>query len=172
MASVPALVEHLCSCIMEDAERRKERGRQTAPFSFHGHLHQVTFSERAVTRRRLYRTAFELLLLRRREWYGRWKSPLSPESRCLASSYLLHQQGRHEAARRLSQATASLLAEMGEGGLPVLELLSILSDVGGDSCEEVRGEEEEGERGGMYLCLLQVLLSLVTKGSPYQFFPR
>ena len=144
MASVPVLVQNLCSCIMADMEKREEEARRTAPFSLPGHLYPVCFSDRAAVKGHLFRIAFELLLLRRREWHARWQSPLSSESRCLAKSYLLHQQGRHEAATRLSQAIASLTRGLGDSALPILNLLSILADVGGGSFEEVR--ERRGRR--------------------------
>lgn len=133
---VPQLLQSLCDCIVEERQTAQRRAaRESVPFPLPNHLHQTCCSNPRAVSRHLYRTAMELLLLRRRDWYGRWQSSLSPESRCLAVSFLLHQLGRHEEGDRLSTAVAKLTAQLGESSLPVLELLAILSNM-----EDSRGQ--------------------------------
>ena len=134
---VPQLLQSLCDCLVEERQTAQRRAaKESVPFPLPDHLHQTSCSNPRAVSRHLYRTAMELLLLRRRDWHGRWQSSLSPESRCLAVSFLLHQLGRHEEGDRLSTAVAKLTAQLGDSSLPVLELLAILSNME-DSREQV-----------------------------------
>ena len=59
----------------------------------------------------LVRTTFDLLLLRKWEWFGSWDTVLPPECECLAHTYGLHLNGMHEEASRLERAIGNLMGE-------------------------------------------------------------
>ena len=134
--AVPQLMQRLCDRIADEAEKKKSTV-ENGLFSLPSHLYLSSSKEVAVLSRHLYRTAMDLVLLRRKEWYGRWQSPLSPESRCLAVALVLHERGRHKEGERLSTAIDTLTKKLEAVSEPVLELLAILSNAG-DSTGEVR----------------------------------
>ena len=149
--AVPQLMQRLCDRIADKTERKKSTVESNL-FSLPAHLYSSRSKEVAVLSRHLYRTAMDLVLLRRREWYGRWKSPLSPESRCLAVALVLHERGRHKEGERLSAAIAALTKKLEDVSLPLLELLAILSNTG-DSIGEVREKQEVEGRYSLTITL-------------------
>ena len=134
--AVPQLMRRLCDRIADEIEKKKS-AVDSSSFSLPSYLYPSRSKEVAVLSRHLYRTAMDLVLLRRREWYGRWKSPLSPESRFLAVALVLHERGRHKEGERLCTAVNALTQKLEDASQPVLELLTILSNTG-DSIGEVR----------------------------------
>lgn len=126
-SSVPQLFSKLCYSIIEHAERKERTQRATSVLQLPAHLHKQRFSNRQALHQQLYRLAFDLLLLRRSDWYGKRRSALCPESLCLAVGFLYQEHGHHEEARRIMAVTHQLSVLLGEEAPPLLAFLAMLS---------------------------------------------
>lgn len=124
-SGVPQLVMRLCECVAAQCEKDEEE-RRGSLLVFPTHTHKPVFPNRTAVLKHLYRTAYDLLLLRRKEWYGRWASDMSPACQCLAKMYVLHEMGHVSDSKRLGK-TVSLLAETVDESQRVCQLLASLA---------------------------------------------
>ena len=112
-SGVPQLIRRLCECVATQCEKDDERKRRHL-FVFPAHTHKPCFPNRDLVLKHLYRTAYDLLLLRRKEWYGRWASNLSPECQCLARTYVLREMGCVSDSNRLDKAICIMMETISE----------------------------------------------------------
>ena len=127
ICSVKGLLCSLCEKFVAQEERAAEYKWKSNPLKLPNHLRSGAFKNNDSVKKHLFKTCYDLLLLRRNEWYGRWSSPLTPECRCLVYGYHLQQAGEnHKASRLLSLLDSGTLANYDISD-SLLTLLSILS---------------------------------------------
>lgn len=124
--SVPQLVQTLCRCILRSYEEEEKRKHLSQPLKVPYNTHRSGFYDNQTILRLLFKATFDLLLLRKEEWCGRWLSLMTPQSRCLSHSYELHQQGDSKMAAYLVDSVTMLCEKYSDSG-PVMEFLSILA---------------------------------------------
>ena len=112
-SGVPQLVQRLCECVATQCEKDYKSKRKNL-LVLPAHTHKPCFPNRDSVLKHLYRTAYDLLLLRRREWYGKWASDLSPECQCLARAYVLREMGCVSDSKRLDAAICILMETVSE----------------------------------------------------------
>lgn len=113
--SVPVLVQKLCDNILAHASLQTGwNDGYTSTFQAPHHHVLGWDRKRKLVLRHLTHTVFDLILLRKWEWFGVWGSEITPECRCLSHTYDMHFWGMHREAARLEEAVSTL---MGEGDL-------------------------------------------------------
>ena len=122
--SVYRMVHTLCQSLITQYKRTEEERRSDALLHLPKHLYSPCFKKEDIILKHLVRTCYDLLLLRRNEWYGRWSSPLTPECRCIAHGYYIH--GNHKEADRLITLIDSLSQDSSTQS--ILTFLSILAN--------------------------------------------
>ena len=125
VSSTSTLFLDLCHFIVEERERKEKTKWHKDPLKLPDHLFSNYYKRKEDVIKLLYRTAFDLLLLRRSEWYGQWRSPLEPTCRCLAHGYILCKNGRYKDAQSLTKCVGSL--EDYDGCTDIFTFLSILA---------------------------------------------
>ena len=112
-SGVPLLIRRLCECIATQCEKEHKRKRRNL-LIFPDHTHKECFPNRDSVLKHLYRTAYDLLLLRKSEWYGKWASDMSPECQCLARAHVLREMGCVSDSKRLEKAVCILMETIDE----------------------------------------------------------
>ena len=106
MAGIPALIYELCCEIARQNLLPPLSTEQTfTSFVLPDHN---TYKYREDVLRRLRNVAFDLLLLRPWEWFGGWKTAMSPADACLSFTVRYHMSGLHEEAGKLRGAVELL----------------------------------------------------------------
>lgn len=124
--SVPQLVQTLCRCILRSYEKEEKRKYLSQPLKIPYNSNWSGFYDNQTILRLLFKSTFDLLLLRKEEWCGRWLSLMTPQCRCLSHSYELYQQGEDKMAAHLVDSVTVLCEEYSDSE-PVMEFLSILA---------------------------------------------
>lgn len=124
--SVPQLVQTLCRCILRSYEEEEKRRHLSQPLKALYNSNRSGFYDNQTILRLLFKATFDLLLLRKEEWCGRWLSLMTPQCRCLSHSYELYQQGDGKRAVYLVDSVTMLCEKYSDSG-PVMEFLSILA---------------------------------------------
>ena len=108
--SVPVLVQKLCDNILAHASLQTGwNNGYTSTFQA-PHHHALGWNrKRQLVLRHLTDTVFDLILLRKWEWFGVWGSEITPECRCLSHTYDMHLWGMHREAVRLEEAVGTLM---------------------------------------------------------------
>ena len=110
--SVSVLVQKLCNSILTHASLQTGWDDGYTP-TFQAPHHRALGwdKKRKLALKQLARTVFDLLLLRKWEWFGIWGSEVTPECRCLSHTYDMHIRGMHREAVRLEEAISTLMGE-------------------------------------------------------------
>ena len=126
--SAKSLIWSLCEAIVIQEELEEEETWNTNILKLPGYLKADPFRNKSCVKKHLFKTCYDLLLLRRSEWFGRWTSPLSPDCCCLAYAYHLRQNGQTAKADRLMYLVdEEMTTSPWEHTSSVLTFLSILS---------------------------------------------
>ncbi len=130
-----SLFSQLCTSVLSQACAEGE--------SQHTHLHanfthpKYDILTRGLDREKvaqcLFRTTFDLILLRKWVWFNTWQTDMSPECRCLAHTYELNLKGRREDAASLEHAISSLTSA-GTGTLAHAQCRKCTRHVTSDAC--------------------------------------
>lgn len=126
--SVKSLISSFCESIIKQEEQLETDRWQSKLLSVPNYLQAEAFRNRDKAKQHLFKTTYDLLLLRKSSWYNKWQSPLTPECRCLAYGYQLKQHGRNEEADRLIQLIDSDSIASYTHSNNVLTFLAILSN--------------------------------------------
>lgn len=84
------LVTILCRAVLKHHHEIEETKQLSNPLKLsHISLYRDRCHDNKAVINRLFRMVYDIILLRKSEWSGRWSSPLSPDSRCLSHMYFL-----------------------------------------------------------------------------------
>ena len=126
--SVKTLFSSLCKAVIDHEEKIEDEKWRCNPLKLPGYLQAETFKNKDHVKKHLFKTCYDLLLLQRSEWYGRWRTPLTPTCRCLAYGYHLQQAGEANRADRLMTLLDSVVMSSYDCSDSILTFLAIMSN--------------------------------------------
>ena len=126
--SVKSLISCLCKAIVDNEDKIEKNKWKSNPLKLPHYLQVDTFKNKDNVTKHLFKSCYDLLLLRRNEWYNKWTTPLSPSCRCLAYGYDLHQSGQTYEANRLMTLLDSEVILSHKCSDSILTFLAILSN--------------------------------------------
>lgn len=119
---VPHLITRLCQCILTSYGENCKKEWLSNPLKLPDHLFKGDHKDNSVVIHKLFKVSYDLILLRKKDWFERWKTSLSPYCECISHIYNMSNEEEREKLLECVGTVSSYTASE-----PLFKFLSVLA---------------------------------------------